>query len=193
MLYSSAKDAISSVLDSNLCDFKEGDFNLMEVDGEPTPPDYLQIGENLKLSGTYGMLSTSNTKCLQGLSNKLVEKLSKYLTNEAKSTIPEWIYTLPIETQQEKIKLINEYGSPNVFDDFIPHVTLTYDEESSRQNDYVKSVSDLVLGEVIVSGVEEVGFGVVGVAGSVVRGVEPVLPSIGVGGGEGGGVGVKKG
>ena len=45
--------------------------------------------------------------------------------------IPAWVPSLPEPTRSEKIAMIKKYGSPNVFSQFQPHVTLAFDASTS--------------------------------------------------------------
>lgn len=65
------------------------------------------------------------TPCLQKWSDLLATQLSKYMVPD--QPIPDWVQVLPEPLRTEKINMIKEYGSPNVFDQFGPHVTLAWD------------------------------------------------------------------
>ncbi|GMH46528.1 hypothetical protein TrRE_jg8403 [Triparma retinervis] len=92
----------------------------------------MKIGETKDAQGSYGMLGVANTPCLQGLSDAVVNATSPFLDPSAKSYIPSWVYSLPPAERDQKIALIHEFGSPNVFGGFEPHVTLVGDSESSE-------------------------------------------------------------
>lgn len=91
--------------------------------------------KSVAVYGAYAMYPIVKTPCLQQLSDDLVLALNPYIRRPP--TVPAWIYNLPIIPRWRKIWLINKYGSPNVFGDFDPHVTVGYDEETtveSRKN-----------------------------------------------------------
>ena len=46
-------------------------------------------------------------------------------------TIPDWVQHLPEPERSEKIDFIRQYGSPNVFSQFQPHVTLACDDNAT--------------------------------------------------------------
>jgi hypothetical protein len=46
-------------------------------------------------------------------------------------TIPDWVQHLPEPERSAKIAFIKQYGSPNVFSQFQPHVTLACDVNST--------------------------------------------------------------
>eukprot|EP01029_Cantina_marsupialis_P029756 TRINITY_DN782144_c0_g1_i1.p1 TRINITY_DN782144_c0_g1~~TRINITY_DN782144_c0_g1_i1.p1 ORF type:complete len:228 (+),score=53.29 TRINITY_DN782144_c0_g1_i1:47-730(+) len=77
-------------------------------------------------TGSYTMWHVKPTSCLQRMSDKIVEATSKYaIPNQP---IPDWIAGLKNATMRaEKINYVKKYGSPNVFSQFQPHVTLSYD------------------------------------------------------------------
>jgi hypothetical protein len=63
--------------------------------------------------------------CLQNLSDMIVLATYKYATpNQA---IPPWVNALPKSERERKIAMIQKYGSPNVFSEFQPHLTVAYD------------------------------------------------------------------
>ena len=76
---------------------------------------------------------TQPNRCLQSLSDALVNNLHAYRT--LNQTIPSWIYDLPNEEERKyKIELIDKYGSPNVFEQFQPHVTVGFSDDDDPQN-----------------------------------------------------------
>jgi 2'-5' RNA ligase len=80
----------------------------------------------LVINGAYAMYGIENTAILKTLSDDIVLALYRYM--EPDQVIPEWVYNLPEPTRSKKIRYVQEYGSPNVFDEFDPHVTVGYDE-----------------------------------------------------------------
>lgn len=78
---------------------------------------------NLTLSGieqTKGhwlMLNVSNTKELQQLADTVTRTLAPLRSKDA--TVPTWVKHYP-----EKLNAFQHYGSPNVFTQFQPHITL---------------------------------------------------------------------
>eukprot|EP00956_Cyclotella_meneghiniana_P004592 scaffold5650_cov66-Cyclotella_meneghiniana.AAC.1 len=80
------------------------------------------------INGAYTMIPIVNTPCLQSLSNNLLEPLRPYLKQPP--VIPSWIDSLPDEKErQEKLSNIEQYGSPNVLEDYEPHVTVGYNNQ----------------------------------------------------------------
>jgi len=80
------------------------------------------------VSGAYGMWTGPPVPCLQAMSDALVRALVPYI---GPVSVPAWVNNLPPKEREEKIKLIHEYGSPNVFQGFQPHVTLAWDNSTS--------------------------------------------------------------
>eukprot|EP00559_Dactyliosolen_fragilissimus_P009627 CAMPEP_0184867770 /NCGR_PEP_ID=MMETSP0580-20130426/27648_1 /TAXON_ID=1118495 /ORGANISM="Dactyliosolen fragilissimus" /LENGTH=322 /DNA_ID=CAMNT_0027368221 /DNA_START=25 /DNA_END=993 /DNA_ORIENTATION=- len=66
------------------------------------------------------------TSCLQRLSDSIVN--NTYTFYSKNDTLPDWVHNLPEPERSRKIRLFELYGSPNVFDEFVPHVTVGYDE-----------------------------------------------------------------
>ena len=93
----------------------------------PTLPRACQFEYNsTELSGSYFMWNLAKTECLQELSDKVVTALAEYrVVNQA---VPEWVYQQPEPKRSLMIKYVQQYGSPNVFEMFAPHVTLAWDE-----------------------------------------------------------------
>lgn len=83
------------------------------------------------INGAYTMIPVKNNDCLQSLSNKLLAPLQKFLKLPAQ--IPSWVNELPETERNEKIAKITEYGSPNVLENFEPHVTVGYDEHHTNR------------------------------------------------------------
>mmetsp|Transcript_15171 Transcript_15171/g.25195 ORF Transcript_15171/g.25195 Transcript_15171/m.25195 type:complete len:260 (-) Transcript_15171:132-911(-) len=81
------------------------------------------------VAGTYAMYALPHNDCLQQLSNDIVRALQPYVKRP--QAIPDWIYNLPLVAQWRKIWYIKKYGSPNVFGDYAPHVTVGYDEDAA--------------------------------------------------------------
>lgn len=79
--------------------------------------------------------------------------------------IPDWVIALPEPLRSEKIDMIKQYGSPNVFDQFNPHVTLAWDAIDTMQPAFHR----LNLQPRIVAS-EAVAIGSVGPHGTVIRG-----------------------
>ncbi|KYQ90872.1 hypothetical protein DLAC_07743 [Tieghemostelium lacteum] len=80
---------------------------------------------NIMVSAQYGMWNATVLPCLQYLSDFVVNNTYQYITPN--QSIPSWVYALPEPIRSEKIAMITKYGSPNVFSQFQPHITLAWD------------------------------------------------------------------
>lgn len=71
------------------------------------------------------MLDAENNGIIQGLADEVTVRLNKYRATDAK--VPDWAKSIP-----EKVKSFNLYGSPNVFMNFDPHITLLTPEDPAK-------------------------------------------------------------
>lgn len=102
--------------------------------------------------------------CLQQWSDLLVKRISQYIVPN--QPIPDWVLGLPEPLRSEKISMIKKYGSPNVFDQFQPHVTLAWDDKEPMEPAFQK----LNLQPRTVY-TRSVAIGAVGPHGTVLRGI----------------------
>ena len=82
-------------------------------------------GHYYTISGDYTMPPLENTDCLRDLSTALLRSLKSYLRRPA--IVPSWVACLPEPERSAGIYRCREYGSPNVLDGFVPHVTVGFD------------------------------------------------------------------
>ncbi len=73
----------------------------------------------------YAMWNVKVAPCLQQLSDAVVR--ATYQFAKANQTVPSWVYSLPPAERKAKIDMVRRYGSPNVFAQFEPHLTVAYD------------------------------------------------------------------
>ena len=93
----------------------------------PTLPHSCKFVYNgTELSGDYFMWNLNKPACLQELSDRVVEALAEFRVKN--QPVPEWVYKQPEPKRSQMIKYVKEYGSPNVFEMFQPHVTLAWDQ-----------------------------------------------------------------
>ena len=71
-----------------------------------------------------------NNQNIQQLADEITVNLTKYRKKDIET--PEWVRYFP-----EKEKLFNLYGSPDVFINFNPHVTLLTQQNSSKINSFI--------------------------------------------------------
>ena len=77
------------------------------------------------------MWQVDNNECLQFMSDSIVNATHMYIQQD--QPVPSWVYNLTQPLQAEKIELVKVYGSPNVFSQFQPHVTLATDSKTPQQ------------------------------------------------------------
>ena len=80
-------------------------------------------------AGTFAMMNVTNSACLQRYSDAIVNATHKF--SQPNQTTPAWVNSLPEPERSEKLRLIQEYGSPNVFGQFAPHVTLAWSADGT--------------------------------------------------------------
>ncbi|KAF2076251.1 hypothetical protein CYY_002429 [Polysphondylium violaceum] len=115
-----------------LTDFQENQVQNIQQSIEKVFPVLQQVAQDcnvelnfINVTGQYGMWNVKLNSCLQTLSDVIVDNTYQFITPN--QSIPEWVYDLPEPLRSEKIAMIQKYGSPNVFDQFQPHVTLAWD------------------------------------------------------------------
>jgi len=112
--------------------------------------------------GQYYMWRTEVPDCMQQIADNLTMELAKY--RNVDQEVPDWVLTLPEPMRSERIALVHQYGSPNVFNYFDPHLTLAW----SDQDDLTKL--DQLNYPRFSFMVDQIGLGVVGDHGTVIRG-----------------------
>lgn len=82
-------------------------------------------GAYYTINGAYTMLPIEVTPCLQTLSNALLHALQTYVKYPV--SVPSWVGQLPEPERSAAIYRSRQYGSPNVLEGFVPHVTVGFD------------------------------------------------------------------
>uniref|UniRef100_A0A7S2U8F8 Uncharacterized protein n=1 Tax=Attheya septentrionalis TaxID=420275 RepID=A0A7S2U8F8_9STRA len=118
------------------------------------------------LRGPYAMLSVLNRDCLQRLSNDVVQATQPFVTPG--QAIPDWVMSLPEPERMRKIKWIQEYGSPNVFSDFDPHITVGYNTNVSLASRRQQALQQIVIPSDCSGHLQSLGVGKVGEKGGTV-------------------------
>ena len=80
-------------------------------------------------AGTYAMLNVSLTPCLQSYSDAVVDAIHSF--SQPNQTVPGWVLSMPEPARSEKIRLVQQFGSPNVYQGFAPHVSVGWAENAS--------------------------------------------------------------
>ena len=109
----------------------------------------------------FALWNVELSGCLQTLSDTVVQ--ATYHLATPNQPIPAWINSLPPAEKAAKIAMIRKYGSPNVFSQFQPHVTVAYDT-----TDNLTSIYNSVKRNVAYAGIE-VEISHVGPFGTVVH------------------------
>ncbi len=125
------------------------------------------------LSGPYAMYHVLLDDQIQILSNKIVEYTQPFVKRN--QSIPTWVDNIIDEkVKLKKIKFIKKYGSPNVFDEFDPHVTVGYDDyngsKSKEKDEERNQILDEMDWEQCNGWIDQVRIGLVGNYGTVVGG-----------------------
>lgn len=129
----------------------------------------VQLDPTVYASGAYAMWRVSKTPCLQGMSDAIVNATSQYISPN--QPIPDWVYSIADPTlRQEKIDFVRKYGSPNVFDQFDPHVTIGYNDNVGQLAQSVRTLQGSGLVHEVEFTVTMVQTSSVGPFGTVLRG-----------------------
>lgn len=122
---------------------------------------------NFSSSGSpFVLWNVVNNACVQAMSDALVQGLHSFA--KPNQPIPKWVQSLPPKERAEKIAMIQKYGSPNVFSQFQPHVTVAYDTEDNVTQIYGKLGNQKVAYKTTEVQISKVGpFGTVVKGGSV--------------------------
>mmetsp|Transcript_26599 Transcript_26599/g.57718 ORF Transcript_26599/g.57718 Transcript_26599/m.57718 type:complete len:264 (+) Transcript_26599:101-892(+) len=89
------------------------------------PQCEVTISHSPNVNGPYAMWPVHLTECLQIVSDEIVDATYKFIKRPP--TIPDWIWSLPEPQRSRKLNMIKRYGSPNVYEEFEPHITAGYD------------------------------------------------------------------
>jgi hypothetical protein len=94
----------------------------------PTNPCTVTMVPKLVATGDYTMWNSDNPECLQFMSDMVVNATRQFIDTRATMLIPSWVDRLPAYLRILKTDMIKNYGSPNVFSQFDPHVTIAHDD-----------------------------------------------------------------
>ena len=121
-------------------------------------------------AGQYAMMNVTNAACLQRASDLVVN--ATHALSAPNQTAPSWVHALPEPERSEKLRDIALFGSPNVFGQFAPHVTIGWAEDADAVAAAVAALA--ASGEVAPTtfGAELVVMGSVGAHGTVLEGAD---------------------
>lgn len=125
--------------------------------------------EDITVSGCYVLWEVRSNTCLQAISDTVVNVTSKYIVPD--QPIPGWVEDLSEPERSIKEVLIKEYGSPNVYSQFSPHVTVGYDcTPGCMENALADAAASHSLPNVTPFDPSILGVGMTGDYGTVLRG-----------------------
>lgn len=135
--------------------------------GEPYGPCTVELTEPFA-AGQYAMMNVTNTPCLQRYSDFIVN--ITHSLSAPNQSAPSWVHSLPEPERSEKLRDIAIYGSPNVFGQFAPHVTVAWSQDANAVSAAVAALA--ASGEVSTSkwSADIVTMGSVGPHGTVLAG-----------------------
>jgi len=114
------------------------------------------------ISSEYLMWNVTKSIDLQTLSDLTITISKDYIASN--QTVPDWVYNLPEEHKKLKILYIHCFGSPCVFNEFDPHITMGWDAIDDMQ-----VVLDKITFPSITFTAKQVGIGLVSDHGSVLK------------------------
>lgn len=97
-------------------------------------------------------MGLENNKNLQSLCDKICDKL-KFLRVKS-DYVPEWAKNMP-----EKVRCIKEYGSPNVFSQFDPHLTLLAKSDGKMLRHFKEFCAEKIYNKPVTGKVVAIGYG----------------------------------
>jgi hypothetical protein len=135
------------------------------------------MGIDVNETSVYAMWTMQLTQCLQTISNAVVNATNDLIVPN--QPVPDWVWTLPPAVANEKARYVKMYGSPNVFDQFSPHVTLGTDPVTPERLVSIAAESGFRrLVQQINMTVSTVALGTVGPFGTVMRGKDLAVFSL---------------
>jgi len=89
--------------------------------------------------------------CLQAMSDAVVQ--ATFTLAKPNQAVPPWVYNLPKAEQAAKIAMLKKYGSPNVFTQFQPHLTVAFDTADNLDQIYgaLKVTGNFSVSDITVS------------------------------------------
>jgi len=77
------------------------------------------------INGAFTMLIVQNSPCLKKLSDTILHTVESFVKRPV--IVPSWVASLPEPQRSAAIYRSRKYGSPNVFEGFLPHLTVGFD------------------------------------------------------------------
>jgi 2'-5' RNA ligase len=85
----------------------------------------VQLPASVSNASAYVMWTVTNSPCLQLLSDLIVNATFDLAVPD--QPVPSWVWSLDPAIAKLKAELVKKYGSPNVYSQFQPHVTVSAD------------------------------------------------------------------
>ncbi|MFZ5952234.1 MAG: 2'-5' RNA ligase family protein [Candidatus Rifleibacteriota bacterium] len=104
-------------------------------------------------SGNWFFMNLDRNRNLQTLSDAVVELLSPMRAQS--DFVPEWAKPFP-----NKVEYISKFGSPNVYDEFNPHLTFLAKAEIEKLNNFLKNHAESEFSKPITGKVIAIGAGI---------------------------------
>eukprot|EP00573_Skeletonema_grethae_P003738 CAMPEP_0201694374 /NCGR_PEP_ID=MMETSP0578-20130828/6673_1 /ASSEMBLY_ACC=CAM_ASM_000663 /TAXON_ID=267565 /ORGANISM="Skeletonema grethea, Strain CCMP 1804" /LENGTH=317 /DNA_ID=CAMNT_0048180057 /DNA_START=60 /DNA_END=1013 /DNA_ORIENTATION=+ len=82
------------------------------------------------INGAFTMLHVQNNPCLKALSNAVLDPIESFVKRPVR--VPSWVASLQEPERSAAIYRSRKYGSPNVLEGFVPHLTVGYDPSTER-------------------------------------------------------------
>mmetsp|Transcript_15227 Transcript_15227/g.52900 ORF Transcript_15227/g.52900 Transcript_15227/m.52900 type:complete len:252 (-) Transcript_15227:34-789(-) len=122
------------------------------------------MGE-LFVQGSYGMWAVEDSTCLQADADVAAALLVPLAVPN--QPVPGWVSGLPPAERAQKTAMVQRFGSPNVFMQFQPHVTIAFDD--SPDDDLAACVAQLHAPATVFEATT-IAVGTTGPHGTVLRG-----------------------
>ncbi len=104
-------------------------------------------------SGNWFFMNLDRNSSLQTFSDMVVEKLAAL--RSPSSFVPDWAKDFP-----NKVEYISKYGSPNVYAEFNPHLTLLANSDAEKLNRFLQKNANNSFGQAVAGKVVAIGLGI---------------------------------
>ncbi|NCB45753.1 DUF1045 domain-containing protein, partial [bacterium] len=116
-------------------------------------------------SGNWFFINLERNRNLQALSDAVVKLLSPLRVPS--DFIPDWAKSMP-----NKVEYISKYGSPNVFDEFNPHLTLTASTDGEKLANFLETHFESDFAQNISGEIIAIGYGIADRNGQIEKPIE---------------------
>ena len=111
-------------------------------------------------SGNWFFMNLDRNRNLQTLSDAVVQLLSPLRLKS--DFVPEWAKAFP-----NKLEYIKKFGSPNVYDEFNPHLTFLAKAEAEKLNNFLENHENSTFAKPVEGKIVGIGVGIAGRSGQV--------------------------